>query len=1405
MSTKPARPEPISIAVTLVPTSGGEPTSVVVTGDSATTFGEVRPLLPGRWPATPLYAGATEVDDAHLLGRSPLLHATQLTDRPSAAGRRPLLELAVAEGPAAGSLHPLTAGGVLGRDPACDIPLLDPSLSRAHARLQLDHGRVQVHDLGSTNGTAVDGRPVREAPRELQVGHRLRTGSTVSRLTAPSSPRPLPTRAGRLALSRPPRQVPELTSHELDRPHPPHDHEFSLPWLMLLLPIPAALVLALVLRSPMFLAFAAFSPLMMLGQYLHDHRTGRRSRRAQRAEFRSRTEVLERKVREHLDRELRDRRRLAPDLAELLAQAREGRCWARRPGDPDHLLWRVGTGSLRSSVTVRATDGSRETHDLAECPITVPIADHRVVGLAAPVDLLGRAVDGLLGQLVATHSPALLRILVLTERPGATERWGWLAWLPQLRAEPVSAPTVLDPDDDLTTALLAPWAREREERSHQAPAVHTVVLLDGDGPGRRPLVHDLLQHGRDHGVAVVATGSTLAELPPDCEVTAVIHSACEAAVLHGDDESRCVPDLPAPGWRDQLAAALSPLVDATPGARGGEPPAQVRLLDLHDEAPAAPAVRRRWAARRRSTEILLGLGADGPVTVDLVRDGPHALVGGTTGSGKSELLQTLIASLALGNRPDELTFLLVDYKGGAAFKDCVDLPHTVGLVTDLDPFLTRRALESLEAEIKRRERLLGEVGAKDLEDYQALRGDHATVPRLVLVIDEFRVLAEELPDFIDGLVRIAAVGRSLGIHLVLATQRPAGVVTADIRANVNLRIALRVREAGDSEDIIESPDAARISTHTPGRALLRTGSTPPVAVQTARVGGPADRGRTVQVLPVDPATGRVRAAPAPAAAVDDSDLSRVVTLLDDASHDIPRQPSPWLPTLPARVSASESTCAEKVLGDTPADPDVPVAVLGLLDLPAEQTQTTLGWSLPSGHLAVVGGPRSGRTTSARTVCASLASAWSPDDLHVYAIDPSGALSALAALPHVGAVVGGQDPTQTGRLLAFLAEEVTRRQQVLAAGDHSDLAEQRRDPGAGDPLPYVLLVLDGWDAFHEEYELHDPAVVDAVVQVLRDGAGVGVAVLLTGGRAALSGRVAGAITHRLVLRMADEMDLVMAGLRPTQVPREMPPGRALVLPDAHELQVAAPAEGAGGAEQSAALRRVAASAPPPQRFRPRRFSGLPDRLAWAALPAPGPTDHEHPSGLLLGLGGDDAEPVRLQPDPVHGRVALVAGPPRSGRTSALLTLAHQLRAEGPVLWLGCAGAPTGLPPGIEPADADSPDALWQRLTERPATLVVDDVELLGDGPLDELARTWLTWCAHGHGSLLVAGTTADLVAGFRGVAHDLRRRQTGLLLQPGRNDGDLLGTVVPAARRLLPGRGVLVQRGRPLEVQVALPP
>lgn len=461
-------------------------------------------------------------------------------------------------------------------------------------------------------------------------------------------------------------------------------------------------------------------------------------------------------------------------------------------------------------------------------------------------------------------------------------------------------------------------------------------------------------------------------------------------------------------------------------------PQLVRLLPLLGaDDIAADQVLKWWSAPTWDPppSAPIGIGEDGVAVIDLVRDGPHGLIGGTTGSGESELLRSLVAGLSARVDPDHLVFVLIDYKGGSAFDDCARLPHTVGLVTDLDGHLRERALKSLEAELAYRERLLREVGAQDLREYLRMGAPLGPLPRLAVVIDEFATLAAELPEFINALVGIAQRGRSLGVHLILATQRPSGAVNANIKANTNLRIALRVQDAGDSQDIIDSKDAASISRSTPGRAYIRRGPGDVVLVQTA-LSTATPSGRRSAAVRLEPFSFGPTPSNRPLEEGDDdesaTDLARLVNAVEAAfiGSGMQQPRKPWLEMLPERIEL------ETIL--TAADaPDV--VPLGLADDPERQRQIPVGWDPAEGHLALFGMVGSGTTTAMLAVVRSLVERCPPQECHIYGLDfGAGGLAPLGALPHVGAVIAANDYEAQFRLIRYLRREVERRRTLTPA-------------------------------------------------------------------------------------------------------------------------------------------------------------------------------------------------------------------------------------------------------------------------------------------------------------------------------------------------------------------------------------
>ena len=433
--------------------------------------------------------------------------------------------------------------------------------------------------------------------------------------------------------------------------------------------------------------------------------------------------------------------------------------------------------------------------------------------------------------------------------------------------------------------------------AHCSPVTHDVV---GDEAWLDELPHD-----REPGRAIaVRHGDGVIRIELAAEPTAlrgvdtiVRLDGVSAEVLRGEQAgARFTPEYlgaeQALGW----ALAASEAAQRV-GALRSSAPTTVGFADLPQ--PGGGVLRS-----------VIGRDASGPVAIDLLLDGPHAVVGGTTGSGKSELLGTWLLGMAATRSPAEVTFLLVDFKGGTSFGALPTLPHCVGLVTDLDKAGAARALASLAAELRHRERVLAAAGAKSIEQVPQLA-------RLVIAVDEFAAMAADLPDLHALFADLAARGRSLGVHLVLCTQRPAGVVRDAVLANASLRLSLRVNNRADSTAVIGTDAAARGGESTPGRAWLAIGASEPRVVQVALA--------------------------------TDHDVAAIARHWGADWH--PRRP--WLDPLPSRLAPSSAPGA-----------------IGLVDLPAEQAQRGIPWHPGSGTLLVVGASGSGKTTALRAVASA---------------------------------------------------------------------------------------------------------------------------------------------------------------------------------------------------------------------------------------------------------------------------------------------------------------------------------------------------------------------------------------------------------------------------------------------------
>ena len=1390
-------------------------------------------------PLTTLYVSGKPLEGPQLVRESPLIDGALVSvDDPALSillEPEGAVELRVVGGMGAGVVHWLGVGeSTVGSSAGCAVRLDIDGLA-AHAFT------VSVDLETVVSVTPVEGVPISldgevvEAPVPWPEGAMLHAGPCVLEVRSASLPdaalEPSDDGVG-LDYNRPPRLLPaerETTFVLPTEPKAPRGR--GIPVIAMLAPLLFAGAIVLVTGNPRYGLFALMSPILLIGNWLSQRSSGKKNYRQEMKEYREQRRQVEDDAAEALRLEREQRRSMAPDPAEaaLIAIGPRTRLWERRRDDPDYLALRVGLQELPSQIKLE--DPGQLSHrrkvewSVPDAPVTISLAERGVVGIAGRPELARPVAAWMVAQAAILHSPRDLQLYVLSGSSGQ-DTWEWMRWLPHCHpALGQDSVMLLGTDAESLgrrVAELQSLITDRRSTGARDTGMdsHVVAVLDGARRLRSlPGVATVLKEGPSVGVYAICLDTEERLLPEEC--SAVIIQSSPTTVTVRQQRTDVVTDARADivpsGWFARVARALAPVRDVTDDGGDSTLPSACRLLDVMDlEPPTAQRIAAVWRAAGRTTEALVGVSVDGPFAIDLRRDGPHGLVAGTTGAGKSELLQTLVASLAAANRPDAMTFVLIDYKGGSAFKDCVNLPHTVGMVTDLDAHLVERALTSLGAELQRREHILAAVGAKDIEDYTDLgdkRGGLDPLPRLVLVIDEFASMVRDLPDFVPGLVNIAQRGRSLGIHLLLATQRPSGVVSQDIRANTNLRIALRVTDKAESSDVIDAPDAALIAKNTPGRAYVRLGHASLVPFQAGRVGGrrpgtSAAVRREPWLVPLEwldlgrPVPQRPRPR-VDQGDVEVTDLGVLVAAIRDANDTIggPPQHSPWLPALPDRVTISELPAVTDIGTDLPP---VPWAVA---DIPRRQEQRAEVIDFARfGHKLIVGAGRSGRTQALRTIASSIAENVRCDEVHMYAIDcGSGGLLPLADLPHCGAVVQRTQPERAVRLLGRLLDEVTRRQEVLAAGGYANLTEQRLASPPQDRMPHIVVLLDRWEGFTASLgELDGGRPQAAMMTLLGEGASVGVHCVIAGDRTLGSYRIMSLTEDRLVLRMNDDSDYTTLGLNPRKLPDSIVDGRGFQAEGLLETQVAVLPGELTGQGQAAAVREIGArtrgrDAAISRGRRPFRIDVLPASLTLET--AFGYLAGDEPAMFaMVGIGGDDLE--ALGPDLARRPLFMLGGPSKSGRSTALLAMVRTLLKSHVEVGI-IAPRPSPLrdllgEPGVRGVVTDSElssDVLADLVPdEGPFVLAVDDAEMHKETPAAAWLKTYIRTTTDTRRALLVAGTASDLSGGFTGWHAEARKGRTGALLSPqGASEGELVGVRLPRSavvEQVKPGKALL---------------
>ncbi len=1194
---------------------------------------------------------------------------------------------------------------------------------------------------------------------------------------------------------------------------------------------------------------------------------------------------------------------LHPSPEQLWALVAEGsRVWERRPGDEDFAQVRIGLGA-QSLATPLVTPETGPVEQLE--PLTAG-ALQRFLAVHSTLDALPMAVSlrafyhvtvsgdpqsvrssarAMAASLAALHSPQDL-ILVVAAGREELPHWEWAKWLPHVQApgtvDGAGSRRLIGADtrelEELIASRLTGRPRFHPNAAPLAEEPHVVVVLDGVS-----LPPDSFL-ANPEGLQ----GVTVLEVVPG-ELTGAggeLSIVVEPGMLHLESGHGAVyegtPDALSYESAEVLARQLAPLRMASGGDDDEPLLANLEftdLLSLGDAASVDPL--RTWRPRSMAERLRvpIGVGEDGrPVMLDLKEAaqegmGPHGLCVGATGSGKSELLRTLVLGLAVTHSSETLNFVLADFKGGATFAGMAQMPHVAAVITNLadDLTLVDRMGDSIRGELNRRQEMLRDAGNyANIHDYEKARAAGAPlqpIPSLVLVIDEFSELLTAKPDFIEMFVQIGRIGRSLGVHLLLASQRLEEGRLRGLETYLSYRIGLRTFSAAESRAALGVPDAYTLP-NVPGSGFLKFGTDEMLRFKAAYVSGvyrsTPQRAAGGGPLPLDRQPVLFTAAEVPVRYVpvpqqrpsgDDPEVDEALadTVLDvivrrleaqgPAAHQV------WLPPLDSPPSLDSLLPGlTAVAGRGLTQPGYEgagrlVVPVGLVDKPFEQRRDALwvDFSGAAGHMQILGGPQSGKSTLLRSLISSFALTHTPHEVQFYGLDfGGGGMASLAGLPHVGGVASRLDPERVRRTVAEVYGVLNRREEYFRSAGIPSITEFRARRARGEisvtdqPWGDVFLVIDGWGNFRADYEALDQVIHEIAAR----GLGYGIHLVLTASRSMeVRAALKDHLMNRLELRLGDTMDSEVDRKAAANVPTGVP-GRGLSPQKLHFMAAVPRIDGLASdtdlADATQALsaevsRHWEAPGAPEVRLLPREFPA-------AQLPS---GDRFPQRGVAFSLDENNLEPVFLdfEQDPFF----LVFGESESGKSNLLRLLIKQLTeryagddckffvVDNRRSLLG-ATPPSHLAEYIPMSNAmdhhmsaladlmkrrsPTADVTAQQLRDRSwwrgptVFVVIDDYDLVATSSGNPLAGlTELLPFARDVGvRFIVARSTAG--AGRASYEAFMQRIKElgaqGVVLAGDPGEGDLLGGVRP--RPMPAGRGIFVsrRRGKPL-VQVGLFP
>lgn len=1211
----------------------------------------------------------------------------------------------------------------IGRDIKSNIVLTNKRVSNNHAKIYKIGNEYHISDIGSTNGTYLNNQVIKDAVLkendEITIGKYtiVYTGAelkfknvgkdllvhNIKKRERNLTEVPIFKRSPRLKLDIPSGDIEIQAAPSIgDKP--------EINWLAVLLPgfgMVGIMALVMILSGGSMMSIAMTGPMAMIGVLVSIT-----NYKSQLKKYKSQNLLRIDKYTEYIAGVTESIESTIVDQLKALTQADpetsvcfdiardiERRLWERKPHDLDFGSLRLGSGDTDFCMNIKIpnntltldsdefTDTPKQIQDkysrIHGIPVNYNSMNYPTCGIVGDKQSRNDLIKNIIAQAATHHSYDELKIVTIYNQEDE-DIYNWVRWLPHS----------FDNDKEMRFMANSPWTakelfkffdeifkqRERDIRENDAYRIKSVklpyylfivaspTLIDG-----QQIMKYLTMNNSSMGIATIFNFGEISLMPDQCSMFVEVKNG--KGCLYAKDSISAKTDfviddtgaLEFEEFARNLAPVRVPIKDA-----GAALPSCITFLEGYRvKTPDEIEIEKNWqeSVTYKSLAVPVGIKSNGDKFMFDIHEkmhGPHGLVAGTTGSGKSEMVQSWILSMALHFSPEDVAFVLIDFKGTGLILPFMNLPHLAGTISDLDKNI-KRNLIALENELSRRKEMLDNAGVNNINAYVKLYKEGRVsepMPYLFIVIDEFAEFKSQFPDFGATIDSILRTGRTLGVFSILLMQKPSGVVSDQSESNVKFRWCLKVASPADSREMIGTTDAAQIAN--PGRAYVKVsneGAQDYVyeLIQSYWSGAPYNPNRkekaTVKprISVVDISGKRIAydvEEKTTGFKTDTNEIDVIVKHIQKIAEekDIKAKPI-WSAKISARILLEDIRESifdgkEWKTSDSELNP-----VVGVVDDPKNQIQYPMTVNLSNdGHTVLYGAPGTGKTTFLQTLVMSLCTSYKPDEVSIYIMDFGGwNMGLFKDFPHIGGIANDNENVKIEKLVRLLNRELDLRKHKFAEQGVGNIRAYRDI--SGEKIPYIVLVLDNFSPVFNLY----PDMEDFFITLTREGGNYGIYfVTVTNNISGLGFKINQNIKNTMTLQMSDKADYSSIVGRTDGLEPEKTAGRGLMRGETSplEFQTALPIKGISDGDRAMKIRKLALEMS-------ENWDG-PTARKIPVMPEIIPFGSVESKKIALGLSSQDIEKVEMSMNDAH--YIIVSGKPQSGKTNMLKVIAKQIKAS-----------------------------------------------------------------------------------------------------------------------------------------------